>query len=61
MWLEIATEGGTSLFQGNPPSRKWLLIATLLALINSAVALELKYVGKLEEKSALLYVPAVLK
>lgn len=61
MWLEIATEGGTSLFQGNPPSRKWLLIATLLALINSVVALELKYVGKLEEKSALLYVPAVLK
>lgn len=60
MWLEIATEGGTSLFQGNPPSRKWLLIATLLALINSVVALELKYVGKLEEKSALLYVPAVL-
>lgn len=61
MWLEIATEGGTSLFQGNPPSRKWLLIATLLALIDSVVALELKYVGKLEEKSALLYVPAVLK
>lgn len=60
MWLEIATEGGTSLFQGNPPSRKWLLIATLLALIDSVVALELKYVGKLEEKSALLYVPAVL-